>query len=74
MASHECPATGCTRRVGIHMLMCRPHWYMVPKPLRDDVWDAYAGGMGAGSGEHTDAITAAIDAVNAKLSAAADRG
>jgi hypothetical protein len=53
------------------MLMCRPHWFMVPKPLRDDVWNAYAGGMGAGSEEHTDAIMAAVGAVNEKISAAA---
>ena len=67
--SHECPATSCTRRVGAHMLMCRPHWFMVPKPLRDDVWDAYSGGAGAGSVEHVDAIRAAIAAVNARLEA-----
>lgn len=70
-ATHECPATGCTRRVGIHMLMCRPHWFMVPKPLRDDVRDAYAGGMGAGSVEHVNAVRAAISAVNEKLASKA---
>lgn len=21
--------------------MCRPHWYSVPKLLRDEVWDSY---------------------------------
>jgi hypothetical protein len=42
---------------------------MVPKPLRDDAWGAWAGGMGAGSPEHHDAIMAAIEAVNAKLAA-----
>ena len=66
-ASHKCPADGCTQRVAVHMLMCRPHWYMVPKPLRGAVWAAWAGGLGAGSPEHTAAITAAVDAVNAKL-------
>jgi hypothetical protein len=49
------------------MLMCRSHWFMVPKPLRDDVWHAYAGGSGIGSQKHMLAIGAAIDAVNAKL-------
>lgn len=51
------------------MLMCRPHWFMVPKPLRDAVYDAYAGGLGAGSPAHRDAILAAVEAVNAKLRA-----
>ncbi len=67
---HNCPAMGCTRRVGARQLMCRPHWFMVPKPLRDAVWDAWAGGLGAGSPAHRDAIRAAVDAVNDKLRAA----
>jgi hypothetical protein len=53
------------------MLMCRPHWYMVPKPQRDAVWDAWRGGLGAGSPAHREAILAAIEAVNAKLRAKA---
>lgn len=20
---------------------CRPHWFSIPKPLRDEIWDAY---------------------------------
>jgi len=66
-AAHDCPATGCTRRVGRGMLLCRPHWFMVPKALRDAVWDAYAGGLGAGSPAHLEAVSAAVEAVNAKL-------
>jgi hypothetical protein len=49
------------------MLMCRPHWFMVPKALRDAVWDAWAGGLGAGSPAHREAILAAVGAVNRKL-------
>ncbi len=49
------------------MLMCRPHWYVVPRPLRDAVWTAWANGAGAGSAAHRAAITAAVDAVNRKL-------
>ncbi len=66
-AAHDCPATGCPRRVGQRMLMCRPHWFTVPKALRDAVWDAYAGGLGAGSPAHLAAVSAAVEAVNAKL-------
>lgn len=62
--SHECPALECKRRVGDDMLMCRADWYRVPKPLRDAVWAAWRNGAGAGSPEHTAAITAAIRAVN----------
>ena len=53
------------------MLMCRPHWYMVPKPLRDAVYDAYRGGLGTGSPAHRAAVLDAIGAVNAKLEHAA---
>jgi hypothetical protein len=65
--SHKCPATGCPQRVADHMLMCRPHWYMVPRELREPVWDAWQSGAGAGTEEHNDAIRAAVAAVNAKL-------
>jgi hypothetical protein len=27
------------------MLMCRKHWYMVPKPIRDRVWAEYRHGQ-----------------------------
>jgi hypothetical protein len=46
------------------MLMCRTDWYRVPGALRDAVWAAWDRGRGAGSTEHTAAITAAISAVN----------
>jgi len=46
------------------MLMCRADWYRVPKPLRNAVWAAWRNGAGAGSPEHTAAISAAIRAVN----------
>ena len=26
------------------LLMCRRHWYMVPKPLRDAIWQTYRDG------------------------------
>jgi hypothetical protein len=59
--THKCPARRCTLRVGPGKLMCRTHWYMVPGPLRDAVYAAWANGAGA------EAILAAVEAVNAKL-------
>ena len=67
--AHECPANGCPQHVRIGMLMCRPHWYMVPRPLRDAVWAAWDDGYGAETPEHRQAIHAAIRAVNDKLAA-----
>ncbi len=43
--------------------MCRPHWYQVPKPLRDAVWATWRSGAGAGTPAHTAAIRAAIAAL-----------
>lgn len=68
-SGHICPATGCTRNVPSHMLMCRAHWYMVPAPLRSAVWNAWAGGAGMLSEAHQAACDDAIEAVNAKLAA-----
>jgi hypothetical protein len=65
--SHDCPAKGCTQPVSATMLMCRPHWCMVAKPLRNAIWTAWANGLGAGTPAHRAAILAAIDAVNRKL-------
>lgn len=59
MADHECPAPGCDRLVDSQQLACRPHWYQIPKVLRDAVWRAYRG-PGVGSPEHTEAVLAAV--------------
>ncbi len=67
--THECPATGCDREVRTGMLMCAPHWYMVPVPVRTAVWNAWADGAGAGTTQHRAAINAAIRSVNEKLAA-----
>ena len=69
MTGHDCPARGCPQRVPDHMLMCRPHWYMVPKTERQAVWAAWDGGSGAGTPEHQDAIRAAVKSVNDRLAA-----
>lgn len=67
--THECPATGCTREIRYGMLMCGPHWHMVPAPVRTAVWNAWDDGAGAGTPQHTAAISTAIRSVNEKLAA-----
>jgi hypothetical protein len=27
------------------MFMCRPHWFSLPKSMRDAIWDAYRPGQ-----------------------------
>jgi len=38
---HTCHAKLCDVEVPPKMLMCKPHWRMVPKDLQNAVWDAY---------------------------------
>lgn len=39
MSAERCPVEGCPKGRGDRQLMCRRHWYMVPKELRDRVWE-----------------------------------
>ncbi len=61
--AHRCPAGGCRQKIRAGRLMCRPHWYQVPKPLRDAVWATWRSGAGTGTPAHTAAIGAAIAAL-----------
>ncbi len=72
--THRCPAEDCTAMCADHMLMCRPHWYMVPRPQRGAVWDAYQNGAGIGTAELTKAQADAILAVNARIAQKPKKG
>lgn len=43
--AHDCHARACRTSVPPRMFMCRRHWFMVPKHLRDAVWAAYVPGQ-----------------------------
>jgi hypothetical protein len=55
--------------IDIDKLMCRGHWYQVPKPLRDEIWRLSRCAKNSGSSWPTseewylDAIERAIEAV-----------
>ncbi len=34
---HACAIDDCTKPLPYHILMCRPHWRMVSKPIQRDV-------------------------------------
>lgn len=38
---HECPVNGCMVQCEQNILMCKTHWFMVNKSLRDMVWTAW---------------------------------
>ena len=45
MSAHTCHAKGCTTPVPPKMFMCRPHWFSLPKSMRDAIWAAYRPGQ-----------------------------
>jgi hypothetical protein len=60
-----CPVGTCRAPVGAGRLMCRPHWYQVPKRLRDQVWAAWHSGAGVFSPAYRSAVGQAIAAAQA---------
>jgi hypothetical protein len=63
----RCPIPRCGERIDPSRLMCRGHWYMVPKLMRDHVWATWQSGQAAYSSEHQDAVHAAVVAVLAAI-------
>jgi hypothetical protein len=66
---HHCHAKGCTKVVPPRMLMCYPHWKMVPLQIQRWVWREYREGQEIDkqpSHAYMQAMHAAIDAVDAK--------
>lgn len=69
MAEHVCHANGCGVVVPRRMLMCKPHWFMVPNSLRETLWAAYA----PGQERRMDPTPEYLDAAMACVNAVADR-
>jgi hypothetical protein len=58
----RCRIPRCRLPIDASRLMCRDHWYLVPKEVRDQVWATWRSGQGAFSKEHEEAVRAAIAA------------
>lgn len=43
--AHLCHATGCKKTVPPVMFACKHHWFMLPKMLRDAIWEHYRPGQ-----------------------------
>lgn len=41
LETHECEADGCSAPCAREHFMCLPHWRMVPKAMRDEIWASY---------------------------------
>jgi hypothetical protein len=42
---HYCHAIGCSKRVPPRVWSCRPHWFALPKAIRDKIWEHYRPGQ-----------------------------
>jgi hypothetical protein len=56
----RCPIPGCGDLIDMSRLMCRVHWYQVPKHLRDQVWATWQSGQRTDSLERQEAVRTAI--------------
>lgn len=65
--THPCVATGCKVTLPAHVLMCRPHWHLVPTDLRTRIFRLYRPGQTAAtaSPEYLQALLEAVKAVPA---------
>jgi len=43
--THRCHWPGCTKAVPPRMWGCSPHWFSLPKHLRDLIWATYRPGQ-----------------------------
>ena len=69
---HTCHAKNCKVVVPPKLLMCKRHWYMVPRDLRAAVWAEYMPGQEIRKDptrEYLEAANAAVRAVAAKEAA-----
>lgn len=47
MTVHTCHHPTCQKPVSPKMLACKPHWYSLPRELREQIWDRYRPGQEA---------------------------
>jgi hypothetical protein len=62
--THICPARRCGVELPDHLLMCPPHWRLVPTAYKRAVYAAYRHGAGVGTMGLYHAQVAAIRAAN----------
>lgn len=43
--AHTCHWPGCGKPVPASMWGCKPHWFALPKTLRDRIWATYRRGQ-----------------------------
>lgn len=44
MSRHRCTALGCQKTRSADQVFCKPHWFKLPRLVRDEIWAAYRTG------------------------------
>lgn len=60
---HRCKVPDCQVTVTLNRLMCLPHWYQVPEPLRKEIWATWRNGAGVFDPAYRAAVREAVAAV-----------
>lgn len=63
--THPCPIEGCSIAVPPDVFMCARHWRMVPRPLRDAIYEDY-GRVGSRGENHREAVRVVTAAEGAR--------
>lgn len=69
---HTCHWPGCDKQVPPALWGCKPHWYALPKEIREAIWNAYQPGQersGRPSFTYIEAAKAAQAWIRKKLAA-----
>lgn len=61
MPRHTCHWPGCNKAVPPKLWGCKPHWFRLPKPLRDRIWATYRPGQEIDKRPSADYVQAADD-------------
>jgi hypothetical protein len=69
MTAHACAVPDCDKTAPLGLLMCRRHWYAVPKPAQREVWRTWKLLLSGGHGMrpvYEAAVKVAVDAVTTR--------
>ena len=64
LGQHTCHARNCKTPVPPKKFMCRKHWFMLPKEMRDKVWALYRPGQERSKDPSMEYLNHAMECIN----------
>jgi hypothetical protein len=64
LGKHTCHARPCNVEIPPKMFMCKRHWFMLPKTMRDAIWANYRPGQEIDKEPSAKYLEVAMAAVN----------